>query len=356
MNKKYLFSGACLALLIAGITFPACAKVNTVQATPARQTIHDERPITFNIVWRVRGSGATSPVTVDLDDGNLYLGRDQTGTYLETISSGDTKTVSANAAGFYETTFTETVTISRAQIRQAIDAGQSLAYARQFSDDGFTTNRFGVVRIDLAGGIGGQLTVTRLRIGFDKGETVCSRPAGGDLKAQVYLQTEGSGMLRGEWQYRTDPYASSFRLLRNVRMPVNAGRDVQLRSPSLPTDTSGRVDVRFVVTEPDVAFEEPYVTCMIKGVEKDLVKHDLPGVDVNVVAPAAYAPLTPQTVIKWKPGTFKSYRIYFLRKLDGVPVAAQDVPASKTESKISAITFQKLDPNQRYLVRVMGSN
>lgn len=352
--KTNLLRCALFVLLVMVISAPAFANVQTVSPAPSRKTVNADRPISFTIVWRVRGSGVTAPFTLETDDGAFFLGS-PSGTFL-TNTPAISKTVNTADGGSYETTLTETLTVSRDLIRQALAAKQPLYFQREITDNGFGTSRFAGVTISFAGGIGGNLEVTRLRLSFPGGESICTAEAGAELRANAFLQTEGTGMLRGQWQVRTDPYAASFRTLKNVYTPVNAGKDLTLKSPPLPTDSgSGRVDVRFLLTDPAPQFETPYVTCVIKGADDRMVRTEPEGDFLTVLAPAPYAPLSRGMIVKWEPaGKHKSYRIVFLSEKDGRPVAAQDVPGGYSQAEISPLALVKLDPKRHYLVRILG--
>lgn len=350
--------GAGLFLLAVAMasSLPAEARVRTVQPSPSRKTIDAHGPVSIRIVWRVKGRAALSaPLDIEMGDGNFFIG-DSSGVFLMTVPGGTVRRITTDKDGNFAVVFSEALEVPQDLINQVLSAKKDLFFEREFTDDSFTTSVLSGVVLHPGGGIGGDVSVKRLRLTFPEGEGLCSVSYGEELKAQALIQADGSGSLRGRWEVRKDQHGSSFRTIKTVRVPVNAGRDTILHSPSLPTELTGRVDVRFVLTDPKPDFDEPFITCLILGGDEHLFEAKGPGQEISVLSPAPYDPLVANTRIKWDGASsgYSFYRIVFLRKEDGAPVAAQDAVAGTTEIEISPLVLEKLDPKARYLVKVYG--
>ncbi|MDP2207027.1 MAG: hypothetical protein Q8K65_12060 [Alphaproteobacteria bacterium] len=334
---------------------PAAAAITSARATPGVQTVPGDRSVGISITYSIRITGGAGSFTVDADDGAFYIGVPP-GVVAAVVPPGLTRTInSAVARPFYNFTFTERLNVPLDIIRQAIAARQPLYYRREFTDDGFISSTPVDVRINIGGGIAGRLTVSRMRLMLEGGQTVCSAAAGDDITAEAYIETEGSGLLRGTWEMRETLPDGNFRTLKTVQIPVTAGRNVTVKSPRLPLSGAGRVDFRFTVTEPPPAFAAPIVTCLVAG-RHPLLQPDVPaGVPVKVLAPKSFMPLDRNTQVVWQPKEgAKAYRIEVLAEERGQPIAAQEMKAEDTSGKLSPLALEKLDPKRRYKIRVLA--
>ncbi len=345
------FAMAALMLPAAMSPAPAVAAITQMTVTPTTRTVRPEQPARITIVWSLRTDGGVTK-TVETDDGEFLIN----GAPVRNIPALTPQTKNAAApAAFFNFTFTETITVPMDLIRQAARNGEELSFSRTFTDDGFVTTTLRTVRLPIASGLGGPLSISRLRLGFPGNQTLCNATAGEDVTVRAFVEAEGSGMLRGSWQRRQNVADGRFITLRTVQIPVTAGRNLELISPPIPAGSGGRFDVRFRIDSPAPSFAEPVVTCVVAGSEAQMVKQIPSGTLAEIISPRDFMPLDADTSIAWKPvAGAKAYLIEILADKDGAPVAAQEVGAGETVNTLSALTLEKLDPKRRYMVRVMA--
>lgn len=340
-----------LAALILLSAPGARAAVNLARVTPAAKTLNADLPARVSLTWTIRTTGGVA-VTVETDDGEFRIN----GNTVDVLPAlpAQTKT-SAFPANSFLFTFTETITVPSALIRRSIESNQPLTFRRVFSDDSFATSTNVDVSFAFTGGIGGPLAVARLRLAFDDGSSICNAEAGKDMIVSAFIETEGSGLLRGSWQVRENIQAGGYRTLKTVQTPVGAGRNLVLESPPIPVNDSGRVDVRFHIDNPDVRFDEPFVTCAVSGIDPLMIKRVPVGRPAAVISPRPFSPLDGNTLIEWQAvDGARAYRIEILADKDGEPVAAQSVKTDKLTNTLSPVVIGKLDPKRRYIVRVFA--
>lgn len=349
MLRKFL-SILVISLLLT-MSASAHAAITQLRSSPSVKIIPVDRSVTFTIVWSVRTDGGITK-TLETDDGEFLLG----GVAVQNIAALPTQTKTVGAPiSFFSFTFTETITVSRALIDQSIKQNQPLTFRRTFTDDNFGTTVNGVLPLQVSSGIGGPLEVSRMRLAFENNATICNASAGDDITVKSFVETEGSGILRGSWQVRQNAVDSAFRTIKTIQTPVNGGRDVELTSPPLPAGTSGRIDVRLKIDTPELQFTEPFVTCIISGSDPHVYKKPLAGKTVQVIHPKPFMPIQADTVIEWKElQGAKAYLIEILADRDGEPVAAQEVNPDRASAKLTPVTLDKLDPKRRYMVRVLA--
>ncbi len=104
--------------------------------------------------------------------------------------------------------------------------------------------------------------ISRIALSFDdqKAATIVER--GSRLTAQAEVSYSGNGLLRATWEVagpNPDGNNPQYRVLTNVQQPLT-GRDAAIvKSPSLPTESTGAYLVRLKVTEPSLGFSAPTV-------------------------------------------------------------------------------------------------
>lgn len=348
MFARFLLIIACIVVL--GSPGQAWAVITGGSASPAAKTLSADRSATVRVIWNLRTIGGTS-ATVETDDGEFLINGVQQDVNPQLPTQTKNSGVAVNSFSF---TFTETVNIPLNLIQSAIAQGKPLVYSRAFSATSFMNDNVPLsVTFNFAGGIGGPLEISRLRLSFDNGASTCTAKAGEDVSVTAYIDTEGSGSLRGNWQVREHGTGSNFRTIRTAQIPIQGGRNIEIKSPPLPTDGSGRLDIRFDVTNPAISFNEPFVTCMISGTEAPMVAHHPVGTRADVTSPQDFMPVNNETRITWKPveGAV-AYRIELYATADGEPVAAQQVKGNTLDSTLSPLVLEKLNPKRRYMVRV----
>lgn len=343
-----------LALVVMGSSAAEAGITAASRGVPGTKNIANNTPATFTVTWRIVRNGGAGPYTVEADDGELHLGS-SVGPTIGTVNNTLSRTVNPpGAPNLFTLTFTDTITIPRAALRQAAEAGQPIIYLRNFTDDNFATSRDVTITINVTGGMGGDLHVSRSELRFDNGATACTAQTGVDLTATAFISTQGSGVLRGNWQVREGGGYGSFRTLKSVQVPVSAGQDIKLKSPVLPTDKNQRIDVRFDVTTPDdTGADTPIISCALLGNDAQ-AKSVMSLKTTPVTSPLEFAPLHETTKIEWTPVPgAKAYRVDILAEKNGAPVASQAAKAGSSHTSLSPLTLEKLDPSRRYIVRVV---
>jgi hypothetical protein len=331
----------------------AQANVISVSPAPAVRTVNANAPAYFTLVWRATSNtagGRAATYTVEADDASVFLGS-VNGTLLDTITTHPARTLSQ--AGTAVVSLPDSISLSRSVIRQAAESGQPLVIRRSFTDNGFGTAFEATMTVNVMGGVGADLSVSRLHTTFENGAESCAIKPNENLIALTEVNAEGTGILRGAWQVRTGNAYGVFRTLKAVQFPVHAGQDITLKSPLLPTEKSGTIDVRFKLESPDVSFTEPVITCAVIGNDAVPVKPPVTGKIAVLITPPRFAPLTAATEISWQPvKDAKQYRVEILPDAKGEPIAVQTAKAKTTKTKLSPLTLEKLDPQKRYIIRV----
>ena len=345
---KHLIS--CLMFLaVLTLSMPAMALLSpTIRVTPASKEISINATASFVITWKPRSVGPGVNLTVEADNGVLRIGTG--GAILKNTGTLSRTYTLPPALNSFESTLTETLTVPRDYVRRALKAGEALTYTREFSDDGFGTSVFATVTIVPGSASAADFDVSRIALTFGDDSSSRTTTPGEKLIALARLKTSGAGLVRGAWEIRDGGVTGNFRTLRNVQQSVAGGQDAVLTSPALPTGEPGRYDVRLRLDAPDVTFDMPYISYYIGG---------MPGGDrVVVTAPEPGAPLTGDTLIRWKPVTgAKAYRIE-ARKLgrgeDGPPDSAMMASPGKFSARPSPLFLEGLDPDGKYRISIIA--
>ncbi len=347
MTYKKIFP-VMAAVLVLLNTAPAQAFIKNTRVTPAVKTLVPNKATSVRAVWTIWGEGPNE--TIETDDGEWLIGN----VAQDYVPALPAQTKTSGTAGPLQFVFTETLDVPLTLVQEAQRQNKPLVFRRVFTSDNFGNEYINVdIKFVFTGGIGGPLEISRLRLAFDNGAPMCNAKPGDDITVTAYVDTEGTGLLRGNWQVRPQGTGGNFRTLRTVQVPVQGGRNIQLKSPPIPTNGSGRVDVRFDVTDPVLAFNEPVVTCAVSGTEGPLSPRMAVGTPATLVTPAPFMPLNSDTLISWQSVSgAKAYRIEVLAKEGGTPVAAQQVKADALNAKLSPLVLDKLDAKRRYLVQV----
>lgn len=347
-----VFLGLCAAFLWGGA---ASAKVKAATSKPKRVTISAEKPSAVRITWYVKGTHTPKElIRVTMGEGNFFLG-DRKGAFLDFVAEESVKEFRAGEDGTYLTAFKETVTITRSMVEQAAAENKSIYYERRFYDHTLEIPVLAHVILQPVRSVGDTLSVTAVTINFTDQSGFCHIETGESLKAKALVDVEGSGMLKGLWEIRKRPFLDEFRTLKAVHHPVKDELVIGLVSPDLPSEVSGPVDVRLVITEPKPASEPPLISCLVRGTgDPPLEAADEPGEAVKVLTPLEVAPITAHMRIKWEAGPdYRFSRILFLRA-DGGIAAATDAPRGVREIEVPPEIVKQLDPRAAYEVKVFG--
>lgn len=347
-----LVLGFCAAFLWCG---SASARAKAATAKPKRIMISAEKPSAVRITWYVKGTHAPKEtVRVTMGEGNFFLG-DRKGAFLDFVPQESVKEFRAEDDGTYLTAFKETVTITRAMIEQAAAENKSIYYERRFMDHTLEIPVLAHVILQPVRSVGDTLAVTAVKLEFIDRTGLCQIATGEGLRAEALIDVEGSGMIEGRWEIRKRPFLDEFRTLKTVHHPVKDEIVLGLTSPDLPSEVSGPVDVRLVITEPKAAAAAPMISCLVRGTgDAPLEATTEAGTALRVLAPAEAVPITAQMRIQWKGGPdYRFFRIVFARE-DGGVMAATDTPRGVDEIEVPADILAQLTPGQPYQVKVRG--
>lgn len=338
---------AFLALLIPAA--PAHAILNSATVSPATKEVPANTTVSFVLTWRLVSGAPPVNLKVEADDGILRIGA--AGTILRTTPGLSKNFTLPPAVNTFTSTFTETLTVPRAFLLQAIKAGDVLTYSREFTDDNFATSTVVTVTIVPSTAAAADFDVTQIRLTFGDQSASRTTEPGEKLAAVARLSTTGAGMLRGVWQVREGGVTGNWRTLRQVRQPVSSQRDLYLTSPALPTNDEGRYDVRLVLEEPDVAYDEPFISYFVGS--------GLGRTRTAVIAPDPGKPVSPDTVIRWKPVSgAKAYRVE-ARNLaqhdeNAPPDAAMLVEPDKFSTRPSPLFMEGIKTGGKYQIWVIA--
>lgn len=346
---RFLSFLLALAVLCALPSGPARAIVNSATPVPATKEVPSNTTVSIVITWRIVSGAPPVLMTVEADDGILRIGA--AGTILRTTAPLSRTFNLPPALNNFTSTFTETLTVPRGFLQQALKAGEALTYSREFTDNGFTTSVVATVTIVPSTATAADFDVTQIRLTFGDQSAARTTEPGEKLVAVARLSTAGAGMLRGSWQVREGGVAGNWRTLRQIRQPISGQRDIHLTSPALPTDGEGRYDVRLALDEPDVAYDEPFISYFIgSGLDRTRA---------TVTTPDPGKPIGPDTLIRWKPvNGAKAYRVE-ARQLaqhddNAPPVAAMLVEADKFSVKPSPLFMEGLKADGKYQIWVIA--
>ena len=344
---KHLIPCLMFLTLLTTASLPAYALLGSVRVTPPTKEVAVNAPVSFIITWKPNSIGPPVNLTVEADDGVLRIGN--AGTVLRNTSGLSKSFTLPPALNGFVSTFTETLTIPRDFILRALKEGEALTYTREFTDDAFATSIFSTVTIVPSSAGAADFDVSRITLTFGDQSVSRSTQIGEKLITLAKLKTSGSGLVRGAWEIREGGVAGNFRTLRNFQQPVSGQQDVTIASPTLPTGDAGRYDVRLRLNNPDVTFEEPFISYY--------VGNELGEINAKVTAPDPGAPIGNDTLIRWKPvAGAKSYRIE-ARKLGSdkgrTPAAAMLVDPDKFSARPSPLFMEGLNLGEKYQISVI---
>src|SRR5690606_18480590 len=134
------------------------------------------------------------------------------------------------------------------------------------------------------------------------------------LTAITELNFSGNGLLQAQWEVASPESTSGepvFRPLSQVRQYLVGGSAEVLRSPVLPTATTGLYFVRLRISDPDPDFEPPVIRYFVLQGRRD---EQPPGSTLALGAPAPRTLLGPDTVFAWSaiPGA-RAYQLEVYR-------------------------------------------
>lgn len=370
--KRLVGSLGLLVLLWPAL--PAWAVLSGATVAPGNVSAPFNRPATLTLRWTVTSGTATPAPTVARSPALLVMAPG--GRIIGQVPRVIQGTVPPGASAV----IVETVQLPRSLMQSLYRArdrmGGPFPYfelRRSFSDADNTVVSAPSSLFLTGGGGSGLFDITRLALHFDDLSTVRLVPRGDELRAVLDVQFTGSGQLAGVWEL-ADPASTAgrpvFRPVHAERTALVGARDVQIRSPSLPTDREGMHLLRFRLTAPETDF----APVMIRYVVTSEAIHDRPPVNLHPEAPGDGSLIGPETVFSWHADTpAGAYRLEIYsqvpgdnlrlpdlggpvdmppRSVDGPPVTGMLLPGDVRTTHLSAVVFGRLRPGRGYWWRV----
>lgn len=368
---RYALVTVWLGLLLLG-SVPGQAAITDARATPRQLTLFGTSGNLVQVRWQVattpdHATGVSSPSATILDPA--------TGRVLLAVNT------SLDGTGSGPFVLRETLQLDAETIRlwQA-DGLQRVVLERSFGDPATGGGAVGRVVLRLSGsqlqalreGAPSELVVVSVRLEFDTGNNTTIAAQDADLRAGLTVQHTGTGILRGRWQI-AEPGSSEavpvYRTLALVNTQVRAGQRSYLRSPTLPTSRPGVYLLRFCVTGTDPAATAVDAQCPDAGlvVHATYQVHAQAGfrmASIGGLAPDR-ARLAPAGLLRWSP--VRGAVTYQIQIFEFAPratpgdaateprfVAGMLVPGGTAATSLSALAGSRLDPERRYLWRVMA--
>lgn len=350
---------------------PACAAITSIIPTPGSTNVPLGGSTSVAIVWNVftvNGPFVSSP------SGTFRISA--TGPTLGTVTHLLTKPAAASRTS--SVTFSEIILVPADVIYRAHKLGvSSFGFFRDFQDgDGFSGTPQGItlnITTPSAAGFG----LSRLALLFDNGAPVRLLGLNEPLHALAEINFTGSGLVQATWEVAGPSSTAGqpvYRPLTSVRQYLVGGNKQVLRSPGLPTNSSGFYLVRLRITDPAPGFEQPVLRYFVSSGKPGEVVPILP---IGLTAPAPQALLTPDTLFVWEP--IRGARAYQLEVYaraaaadDALPdlgdestiatptlpdtpaVTGMLVPGGQTRTSLSSVSRSHLQPGRRYLWRVLA--
>lgn len=375
-------------LLLAGILVPpiALADITNVAPNPATRPVSLAQPTALPVFWSVlRAPIAGCGAVVSSPFGEIRVG-DSNGLVVMTVRTALSQTrPCGNAPEPF--TFTESVLIPADVVQRAQKLGASnLVFERLFSD-GVGTPQIGSVRLPVASSAAAGFSVSREALQFDNGAPTRVLARREALRAFAQIDYTGSGPLQGTWEIAGPGSTAGepiFRPLSEVRdfLAPTAEKTV-IKSPLLPTDTTGLYLLRLRITDPSLSFEAPVIRYFVT---EGKPSGELLPQPLSALSPPPRALLARETTFAWEPiANAQAYQleIYHLgrdtggglpdlsgddgsavdpreiaRALAQRPITGMIVSGKQTTTSFSGAARQHLDAGQLYLwrVRAIGAN
>ena len=212
-------------------------------------------------------------------------------------------------------------------------------------------------RLSLSTSPGSGLVLGHIDLHFNNASRVTQVPQGEALRAVATVRLEGAGWLDARWEIADGSGRQGdllYRPLKSFRQYVAGGVPMELESPPLPTQSTGRMLVRLAIREPAFSEQPEPLWYQVLG---PLVRQQL-----ALVQPAEGATLAPDTRFEWAevPGA-SAYLVELLQDTpkDGASTPAEReaaalVPVSEAGWTLSTLIRNRLRPASLYRWRVLA--
>lgn len=370
--------GALFVLALLGTR--AEAEVTGVSAATLPAAVPATGGGAVSVNWTVQRLGPRTggqPSTVRSAQAEIWAG----GNRIAALP-GLLQQVSNPPVGTPETlTFSETLMITPAIARQIARASGPALIVREFTDVGtapgtgvFGSAASGNAALSVSGNAQGALSLRRIELSFEDGSRTGIFNTGAGPRVVAEIAYTSSGILEAEWRAARVEGSGNFeRSLGIVRQQLSsAGRgQVRLVSPKLPDEMAGLYEVRLVVRRPVLNFDLPRLRYYISP-EEGGRKLD----EISLIGPDEGTRVTPATIFAWETAAgAEAYQVEIFSlapdgasagtrapasaelllgafDLDTPLVAGKLVPGAASRTKLSDISFARLEPGETYRWRV----
>ena len=372
INMKYLsVIGLFLVLGMLATANPVIAVVTTVTSSPLKKNIPQKQTSSVLIRWQLNLTTPVSPIT-----SSQGLFTDPMGRVLRIVTKPLVKSVSATATS---TTIRETVLVPSDLIVIAQKMGfNQVRYTRSFVDPATSVPSGATINLNMAGGITGPLSISRVQLRFDNGSPIQTIGKGETTRVFADILFSGSGKFKAVWEL-ADPSSTGgvpiFNKIKLLSRRLVGAKKVTLQSPELPATRTGLHLLRLRVLEPSIGFDPPLVQYYVQDQGEGDVKHS-----INLLSPKSGKNLTAATEFKWKaiPGT-RAYQLQIFPQdssavggnqsvsvganqmtsvgseaPSGPPVAGAMVPGKQTRLTLKNLNANQLEKGRTYYWRIVA--
>ena len=351
-------------------------EIISAQGIPGQIPLPISQAASLNVNWAVNSDDPTQfQWTVFSDRGRLLAD----GSEITSINQRLTQVVTAPQT----VQIAETALVPLGALQAALNRGaRVITYERTFRLAG-GQSRTASIRILPQGDFSSAFAISRLELSFDDNSLIRIIDRNETLAARLKVNYSGAGLLQGAWQIADGVSTSGqpfFRTLRTVRRSLIPGQQVVLVSPDLPSETSGTVLVRFLVTDP--AFNADFPTLRYAVRNSSLSQAGQAPRQIAARSPSPGGILNANTLFAWEnvENAF-AYKIELyeltLQKnnpilnnipVDGAPtldpfgeggatlVGGKYVQSGNDKANLGQVTLQLLSPGRVYAWRVVALN
>lgn len=306
-----------------------------------------------SLVWSVNYTPAVGPGTPVMVGSSQLVVRTLSGTVIETQARPLSRAATAGGT----LVFSEVLNLSSAVAYRAYRLGSAgVIVERSFVDSSNPSVTItGTTVLPLSTAPGSALLVARVDLRFDNASRATQVPEGAALRAIATIRAEGGGWLDARWEIADGSGRQGeplYRPLRAFRQYVGGGLPIELESPPLPTQLTGRTLVRLAIREP------------VGTVQPEPLLYQVLGAPLReplaLLQPREDTLLTPDTRFEWREvDGARAYLVELLQEPDApgaaVPPerdAAALVPAPETQWVLSDLARSRLQPARAYRWRV----
>ncbi|MFP3943344.1 MAG: hypothetical protein ACLFWF_05610, partial [Alphaproteobacteria bacterium] len=246
----------------------------TVQAQPPSTNVPVTRSATVRVTWVITNPNPDPILSVNSPGAQLFFsGPDGSGNLPVTqpLTHGQ---IPPNGTA----RIAETIVVPQSFLMQALQAGTRNIDGERFFEIEVTPGQFvtieGNLQINLTGGLGSELQISRIDLRFQNEAVQIIVPQNHPPEVRADIGYTGTGVLRAVWEL-ADPRATAtggnpiFRTLRQERVRLGVGGRTSVKGPSLPADLTGLHIVRFRVLDGPLRDEAAIVRYFVKAAGPD---------------------------------------------------------------------------------------